>query len=86
MSHMKPVRQTSPGIQDTVCNLPIEINDLTVQVADVQLTPSLGPVQRTISWHEFCDAMRLLVRARLQLLVGVSRGELLKGNRCIRGC
>ena len=59
MCHPQTMHQTSPGIQDTVCNLPIKIDYLTVQIADVQLASGLGPVQRTVSWQELADAVGL---------------------------
>ena len=64
MLHVETVRQASPSVQNTVGKLPIETYYLTVQIADVQLTPSLGPVQRTVSWQEFVYTMGLLVAAR----------------------
>ena len=64
MLHVEMVRQASPSVQNAVGNLPIEIYYLTVQITDVQLTPSLGPVQWTVSWQEFVYAMGLLVTAQ----------------------
>ena len=86
MLHVKAVRQTSPSIQNTVGNLAIKIYYLTVQIPDVQLTPGLGPVQRTVSWQELADIVGLFVCTQPQLLVGVLRGELFNWNRYVRRC
>ena len=58
MAHAKAMRETSTCVKHTVCYLPVEIDNFTVEIANVQLPPGLRPVQLTVNWQIFLDAVR----------------------------
>ena len=75
-THSKFDGQTGTGVKNPMCDLPIQINHLTVQIDNVQLAPRLGPVQGTVGGMELCNTMGFLVIVCPQKGVRVSRGEL----------
>ena len=51
--YVETVCQPGTRVENPMRNQPVEINNCPVEVAKVQLTPGLGPVQGTVSRQEF---------------------------------
>ena len=67
-----------------MCNLSIEIDHFMVQISNMQLTPSLRTVERSVNRQKFLNAMRLLIMVSLQKGIHISREDLVKWSRNVR--
>jgi hypothetical protein len=74
---------SQPGacVKNTVCNLPIEVNNNPVKMTKMELTPGLGPVQRTVLLGKFLNAMWLDVRLVLAELIYIPTGQTFNSKR-----
>ena len=81
---MKVIKQLVARVQDTVRHLPVEVDYSAIEGAEVQLTPRLRPVQRTIDGLEFVNTMRSNIGAGEKKGVCVPRREVLQGQWSLR--
>ena len=68
-SDVKADSQPGTRIENTVCNLPIEVSNNPVKRTKMELAPSLGPVQGTVLLGKFSNAMWLDVQMVLAELI-----------------
>ena len=82
--HTKINGQVGTYVENPMCDLPTQIDHLTVQITNMQLASCLWPVQGTVSVEELRDTMAFLIMVCPQEGVRVSRCELRDVNWVVR--